>query len=96
MDYNIIKGKSTLTNIVDAYSGVLNVNYTSYVDNGVYLCKISATNTTTAPTLNLNSIGVRNINKNDGNSLAIGDLSINGWYFFMYDLITDSFLKLAS
>lgn len=94
MDFNIIKGKSILTNIADDYSGVLNVGDVSYINNGIYLCQISATNTTIAPTLKLNGLAVSPIKKNDNTSVAIGDLVINGWYLFMFDAINLTFLKL--
>jgi hypothetical protein len=94
MDYNIILGKSTLTNLSDNYSGELNIDYTQYTTNGVYLCKISASNTTTSPTLNLNSIGSKTIYDKSGGSTDIGSLVINGWYLFMYDAIIDGFLAL--
>jgi hypothetical protein len=94
MDYNIIKGKSILANTLDAYYGNLNYTINEYTDNGIYLCKISATNTTTAPTLNINSIGAKTIYTNSGLAVTIGTILINGWYLFMYDSITDGFLKL--
>ena len=94
MDFNIIQGNSILTNVIDDYSGTLNYTISEYTNNGIYLCKISATNTTTAPTLNINSIGAKTIYTNSGLAVTIGTILINGWYLFMYDSITDGFLKL--
>jgi hypothetical protein len=94
MDYNIIQGQSSLTNTGDVYSGTLSVGVTSYRDKGVYLCKISATNTTSVPTLNLNGIGAKTIVLNDGKALSAGSLLINGWYEFLYDSGSNKFLCL--
>lgn len=96
MDTNIIRGKSVLTNIADAYSGTLSVGDTALVDGGIYLCKISATNTTTAPTLALNGLSAKVIYLNDGGALAIGSLRINAWVALLYDLTSDKFVWIDS
>ncbi len=95
MDTNIILGKSILTNASDVFSGTLNIAYTAYKNNGIYLCKMPISNTTTTPTLNLNGIGAKTIVTNNGSALTIGDLLINGWYEFMYDSSSDKFLCLS-
>ncbi len=95
MDVNIILGKSVLTNVSDVFSGTLSVGYSAYTNNGIYLCKMPISNTTTTPTLDLNTIGAKTIVKNDGSALAIGDLLANGWYEFMYDSGSDKFLCLG-
>jgi len=89
MDYNIILGKSVLTNSVDVFSGTLNISYTSYTDGGVYLCKVPITNTTVTPTLNLNGIGAKNIE-----GISINGLLIDVWYMFMYNLSLDKFIVI--
>lgn len=91
MDYNIILGKSTLTNVSDAYSGTLNVSYSQYTNNGVYLCKIDTTNTTISPTLSLNGLTAYPIKRNDGTSILIGELKVDAWYLFMFDQSTSTF-----
>jgi hypothetical protein len=95
MNNNIIKGKSILTNVNDSYIGVLDVLYDQYSNNGIYLVKFPSTNTTTTPTLNLNSIGAGVICRNDGSALNIGQLLSNGWYQLMYDLPSNKFLILV-
>lgn len=91
MDYNIILGKSTLTNVSDAYSGTLNVSYSQYTNNGVYLCKIDTTNTTISPTLSLNGLTAYPIKRNDGTSILVSELKANAWYLFMFDQSTSTF-----
>lgn len=91
MDYNIILGKSTLTNVSDAYSGTLNVTYSQYTNNGVYLCKIDTTNTTISPTLSLNGLTAYPIKRNDGTSILVGELKVDAWYLFMFDQSTSTF-----
>ena len=91
MDYNIILGKSTLTNVSDAYSGTLNVSYSQYTNNGVYLCKIDTTNTTISPTLSLNGLTAYPIKRNDGTSILVGELKVDAWYLFMFDQSTSTF-----
>ena len=94
MDHNIIKGKATLTNTGDVFIGSVSVNDSEYVNNGIYMCKMSATNTTTSPTLNLNLIGAKVIKNNGNVALTVGSLVANGWYLFMYDLTNDVFQSL--
>jgi hypothetical protein len=94
MDYNIIKGRSVLTNASDVFSGTLSVNDTEYTDGGIYICQMPITNTTTTPTLNINSIGAKTIVDLSGNSLKVGDLRLSGWYQFMYDLASTKFIVL--
>ena len=91
MDFNIIQGKSTLTNVSDAYSGTLNVSYSQYTNNGVYLCKIDTTNTTISPTLSLNGLTAYPIKRNDGTSILVGELKVDAWYLFMFDQSTSTF-----
>lgn len=42
-------------------------------------------NVTTAPTLNLNTLGARTITRRDGGALVKGDLAANAWFAFTYD-----------
>ena len=79
---------------VDAFSGTLSVSDTAYVNGAVYLCKMSITNTTTTPTLNLNGIGAKTIYKNGGAAIAASDLIQNAWYMFLYQTSGDLFMAL--
>ncbi len=96
MDINIIRGKTVLTNAGDVYSGTLSVGDTAYVDGGVYLCKISATNTTISPTININSIGNIDVKRDDGSAMQIGDLPINAWAALMYELSSNTLILINS
>lgn len=91
MDNNIILGKSILTNTSDAYSGTLNVSYSQYTNNGVYLCQVDTTNTTISPTLSLDGLTAYPIKRNDGTSVSIGELQASAWYLFMFDGTTSVF-----
>jgi hypothetical protein len=94
MDFNIIQGKSILTNVGDAYMGnLIGLKLADYTNYGVYLCKFSSSNTTTTPTLSLDGYGPRPIVKNTGAALGIGDLEIDGWYLIMFS--ENKFLKLT-
>jgi hypothetical protein len=97
MDFNIIQGKSILTNVGDAYMGkLIGLTPANYINYGVYLCKFSSSNTTTTPTLSLDLNGYYNpypIVKNTGAALGIGDLEIDGWYLIMFSV--NKFLKLT-
>jgi len=62
-----------------------NVPTFTLVDGVRVLLEIGSANTTTTPTLNVNGSGAKSIKKNDGSSLAIGDLVAGGYYEFVYD-----------
>lgn len=62
-----------------------NVPTFTLVDGVRVLLEIGAANTNATPTLNVNSSGAKSIKKNDGSSLAIGDLVAGGYYEFVYD-----------
>lgn len=92
MDVNIIKGKCNLTNVGDDYSGTLSVGESVYVNSAVYICKISATNTTIGSTLNLNSIGPRSIFNNYGYPCYPGELRAGAWGYFLFESATNRFI----
>ena len=96
MDHNIIQGRSVLGGSATVLTGTLSVGVTTYIDGGVYYGKVSATNTTTTPTLNLNTIGAKTIVNKIGGALTIGQIVASGWYQFQYDSGTDKFLLLNS
>ncbi len=100
MDFNIIQGQSstlTYTASPEGYACTLSVAVTAagaapnlYVNKGLYLLKISTTNSDTRPTLNINGIGAQTIVKNGSTSattinLNIGDLIANTWAYFLWD-----------
>ena len=62
-----------------------NVPTFTLVDGVRVLLEIGAANTNATPTLNVNGSGDKPIKKNDGSSLAIGDLVAGGYYEFVYD-----------
>ncbi len=94
MDYNLIKGNAVMTNVVDAYSATIPISYTSYTDGSIYFLKSPFSNTGITPTLNINSIGAKSIKAKDGNAVAVSQIIINGWFIFMYELSTDTFVLL--
>lgn len=96
MDYNIIKGKSTLTNSVDAYTGTLSIGDAAYTNGGIYIVTMpDYANTTTTPTLNLNSIGAKTIVNQQGTALSIGQLYNGCTYVLVYSLSFDHFRLLG-
>lgn len=96
MDYNIIQGHASLTNSGDNFSGTLSVSHPSYVNKGIYLLKAPIANTTTTPTINLNSLGATTIVTRSGGALSVGQLTANGWYLFMYESGTSKFHLLTA
>jgi hypothetical protein len=84
MDYNIIQGACTLTNSGDNFTGTIPINVPAYVNNGIYIVRMSATNTTTSPTLNLNGLGARTITAKNGGTITIGQMPINSWFLVMF------------
>lgn len=71
-----------------------NVPTFTLVDGVRVLLEIGSANTSANPTLNVNSSGAKPIKKNDGSSLAIGDLVAGGYYEFVYDSGEDEWLVL--
>ena len=94
MDYNLAQGVCTLTNIGDDFTGTLPINVSSYVNNGLYVVRVSATNTTITPTLNLNGLGLKTITAKDGSAIAIGQISINSWHLMMF--VSNVFVLLTT
>ena len=67
----------------DVYTATLAPAPDAYVQKFPYFVYFGTANTTTTPTLNLNSIGAKTIIRNDGRQLQIGDL--NGPHILSYD-----------
>lgn len=84
MDAKIIQGQCILAGGTVTYTGTLSLGISAYVDKGIYLLKVNATNTTTAPTINLNGLGAKTVFAKDGSALAVGAMLINEIDFFVY------------
>jgi hypothetical protein len=69
----------------DTYAATLAPVPTAYNTNQVYAVIFAAENTSTAPTLNLNSLGAKTIKKGNSKALAPGDLQVNVLYFLLYN-----------
>lgn len=67
----------------DTYAGTLSPVIAAYVTNAEYSIKFANVNTSTTPTLNLNTVGAKTIKRGDGTALRAGDL--NGWHQLIYD-----------
>lgn len=93
MDVNIIRGKSSVTynSGTNAYSGVLSVGDTVYVDGGIYWMYVSNSNTASGSTVNFSSVGARSLIKNKNTTVEKGDLTASRWYTLIYDLALTSF-----
>ncbi len=68
-----------------AYSAVLSPVVTSLTNGMVVKVKIVSANTTTTPTLNVNSLGAKTIVKYTNTALAVGDIGANSYNTFIYD-----------
>lgn len=68
-----------------AYTETLSPVPTSLTDGMVVLVKIGVTNSTTTPTLNVNSLGAKTIVKNGNLPLSVSDIPV-GLNTFIYDL----------
>lgn len=90
MDQNIIRGKLSPTLSTAAYSGKLTVSDASYVDGGIYYIK-PASNSVEGATLNINSIGAKNLYKSGGIRINIDDLIANKWYELIYNSTLNGF-----
>ena len=58
---------------------------TAYVTGNTYWIKIPNVNTTTTPTLNINSLGAKTIKSENGVAIPINFFIANGNYSFLYD-----------
>ncbi len=90
MDQNIIRGKSVITLSGTAYSGLLSVGDSAYVDGAKYLIQPANTSVEGA-TINLNSIGAVPIYKPGQVLLNVGDLIDNRWYEIIYNSTISGF-----
>ncbi len=72
------------TGAEDALVLVPNSPWTSYVEGKQILTTVKVTNTGAA-TMNISSLGVKDIKCKDGSALSAGDLVAGGLYIFAYD-----------
>jgi microcystin-dependent protein len=86
--------KATTANSVSITATFANVPTFTLVDGVRVLLEVAVSNTNASPTLNVNSTGAKSIKKNDGSSLAAGDLVAGGYYEFVYDSGEDEWLVL--
>ncbi len=91
MDQNIIRGQSTITLSSTAYTGVLSVADTVYVDGAKYIITPSQ-NSIEGATLNLNSIGAYNLVKLGRVKINTDDLTANRKYEVIYDATHSEFV----
>jgi len=87
-DKKVTAGTATLT------ATFSNVPTFALADGVRVLLEIGFANTTATPTLNVNGSGDKSIKKNDGSSLAIGDLVAGGYYEFVYSSLNNYWLVL--
>jgi hypothetical protein len=97
---------NTLANFSNAYidSGAVNASIVTvaapqvfaYVDGIILQVKIAVTNTSTAPTINVNGLGAKTIVNPDGSTLAIGALVGGGWALLQYEGTSGKFQLLNS
>lgn len=73
-----------------AYSATMDVADTAYVDGNGYYIKPNTTSVE-GVTLNLNAIGAKNLVKQGGVRINIGDLIVNRWYLATYNSTLDAF-----
>ena len=83
-DYIRTPGYAVDIGTADAYSISISPVPGAYLEGQRYCVKISNKNTTTVPTLNVNSMGTKIIYRADGSALAAGDLISGCIYEFIY------------
>ena len=66
-----------------------------YIDGVMVQVKVAVTNTTTAPTINVNGLGAKTIVNADGSAVAIGQLKGGGWVTLQYEAITGVFMVVG-
>lgn len=68
----------------------------SYVNGLTFRVKIAHTNTTTTPTLNVNSLGAVVITRSNGSAIVAGDIAAGFIATFVYSSATSRFLLVSS
>lgn len=82
--FSDLNGTLDLTGAANTYAVTLNSGYTSYFDGMMFASTVNVTNTG-ASSLNVNSIGNKNIVSASGSVLKSGDLVAGQIYEFRYD-----------
>lgn len=82
--YADINGTLDTTGSANTYLLAPNVTYAAYARGDMFRIEINATNTG-ASTLNVSSLGAKNILKANGDALLAGDLTAGGVYDVVYD-----------
>lgn len=70
--------------VANAYTLTLNAAYAAYFDGMMFRCSFTAANTG-ASTINVNSLGVRNIINADGSALSANQILTTGSYLLVYN-----------
>jgi len=77
------------TNVADAYSATSAIPVVRHVDGMTVHWESNFTNTTIAPTFNLNAIGAKALVKSGGGALAIGAIVAGNIYIAQYHATSD-------
>jgi len=75
----------TTTNSSDTFTCTASPAITAYTTSAIYLVKFNAANTTTTPTINMNTLGAKTIVKRASTALAASDITANGYYWLIYN-----------
>jgi hypothetical protein len=84
------------TGAADAYLVALTPVPTSYTRYLTVCFKASATNLTTTPTINVNSLGAKTIASEAGVALSPGAIQANGYYWAQYDDTSAKFVMISN
>ena len=90
-DYVRSSGYAVDAGVVNAYVIALSPAPTAYTDGMLINVKISNTNTSSIPTINVNSLGAKTILKANGNSLNAGELMSGAICLFVYNATDGKF-----
>lgn len=69
----------------DTYTATLSPALVAYVTGAEYRLKFTNANTSTTPTLNLNSLGAKTLKTYDGSVIRVGDIPASGQLSVRYD-----------
>lgn len=86
LQHNAEKYVADTSGSTTAYVATLSPVPTSLTAGMIVYVKIVSANTTTTPSLNVNSLGAKTIVKTNNQALAVGDIGANMYCTFIYDL----------
>lgn len=89
----VVMHSASVAGTVDAITAVMSPVTTSYVTNATYKVKSAGPNTVTAPTINIDGIGLKTIKKGASIALAAGDTGASGFEMELLYNGTDMLLK---